>query len=171
MTERRDLQQITTHQHCRQYPLDGHLAMNICKMTARQINRIRDMSLSELRKQEYVSREEFAYITGRTFKAVGNYLDRNEDLVRREYVTPNAAYPKRYAKLQYYWATILNNKASITPQEQQAIRELRSQQKTHRKLTGVNLEIREKRKKPQPEGHRRSERVSAQKNINLNIQK
>lgn len=57
MTERRDLQQITTHQHCRQYPLDGYLAMNICKMTARQISRIRDMSLSELRKQEYVSRK------------------------------------------------------------------------------------------------------------------
>lgn len=95
MTERRDLQQITTHQHCRQYPLDGYLAMNICKMTARQISRIRDMSLSELRKQEYVSREEFAYITGRTFKATGNYLDRNEDLVYREYATPNAAYPVR----------------------------------------------------------------------------
>ncbi|HAX9984583.1 hypothetical protein RCU45_22290 [Escherichia coli] len=146
MTERRDLQQITTHQHCRQYPLDGYLAMNICKMTARQISRIRDMSLSELRKQEYVSREEFAYITGRTFKATGNYLDRNEDLVYREYATPNAAYPKRYAKLQYYWATILNNKASITPQEQQAIRELRSQQEIYRKLTGMNLEIRGKRK-------------------------
>lgn len=91
MTERRDLQQITTHQHCRQYPLDGYLAMNICKMTARQISRIRDMSLSELRKQEYVSREEFAYITGRTFKATGNYLDRNEDLVYRsmQHLTPH----------------------------------------------------------------------------------
>ncbi len=164
MTKRRDLQQITTHQHCRQYPLDGNLTMSICKMTASQASRIRDMSLQELQQQLYVSKEEFAYITGRTHKAVGNIMDRNDSLVHREYTTPDALRPKRYVKLQRYWATIINNKASITPQEQKFINELQSQPERHRKLMKQNLEFRESKTIAQKPQTFRSRHYLAQKN-------
>ncbi|HAX5139832.1 TPA: hypothetical protein JZG41_004153 [Escherichia coli] len=150
MTKQRDLQQITTHQHCRQYPLDGHLAISICKMSAAQANHIRDISLKELQQQEYVSREEFSYITGRTHKAVGNILDRNDSLVHREYTTPDAKRPKRYVKLQRYWATIINNKASLTPQEQKFINEIQNQPEHHKKLMKQNIKFRKsKEQNPQ----------------------
>ncbi|HFU8418194.1 TPA: hypothetical protein ACH7G7_002527, partial [Escherichia coli] len=67
MAKQRDFEQITTHQHCRLYPLDGYITMNVCKMSSTQAGRIRDMSLSDLQQQEFVSPEEFAYITGRTY--------------------------------------------------------------------------------------------------------
>ncbi|HBA6943245.1 TPA: hypothetical protein J1W36_004486 [Escherichia coli] len=142
MTEQRDLQQIMEFQQNRQHPLDVNLAINICELSKRQVSRIRDMSLEELQQQEYVSREEFAYIIGRTFKATGNILDRNDSLVYREHTTPDAIRPKRYAKLQLYWAAIINNKASTTPQEQKFINKLQKQPTHRRKLMKKNIQLR-----------------------------
>ncbi|HCN2177357.1 TPA: hypothetical protein N6Q14_003871, partial [Escherichia coli] len=145
MAKQRDFEQITTHQHCRLYPLDGYITMNVCKMSSTQAGRIRDMSLSDLQQQEFVSPEEFAYITGRTYKAAKNIMDRNESLLIKEYATPDATRPKRFIRLQHYWAAIINNKASLTPREHLFINEIRNNKTLYREMMKINLKIREGR--------------------------
>ncbi|EGX3935515.1 hypothetical protein AXA92_27575, partial [Salmonella enterica] len=73
MTESREIVLNLKSQHLRQFPLDP-ARVRQCKMTPRQASQIRDWHLDDLRKEEDVSPEEFAYLTGRTLKQVRNMM-------------------------------------------------------------------------------------------------
>lgn len=134
MTQSREIKLNTESQHSRQFPLDPTRLRN-CKMKTRQISRIRDMELSELHRQVYVIPEEFAYITGRTLKAVRNLMDRAQIDVYREGM-PGSKKPKRFVMLQEYWDAMASRRALITPEEKGWIDRLMRDKATYRRTTG-----------------------------------
>ncbi|ENM0558187.1 hypothetical protein AB6Q20_005385 [Salmonella enterica] len=122
MTESRENELSEHFQQLRQFPLDP-ARLRKCKMTSRQAERIRDMDLASLAREETVTAEEFAYITGRTRKVATNLIDRNQvDVVKEKF--PGAKRAKRFIDLQSYWFSMRNCRSIVTPEEKEWLRHL-----------------------------------------------
>lgn len=133
MTESREIVLNTRSKDLRQFPLDP-VRVRGCKLTPNQTKRIRDMDLDELRKQESVSPEEFAYLTGRTIKAVRNLMDRDQIDVNREGF-PGSLRPKRFVLLQLYWVKMRDCRSIVTPEEKEWINHLMKTDAAYRRIT------------------------------------
>lgn len=136
MTQSREIVLNTQSQHLRQFPLDP-ARVRQCKMTPTQVNRIRDWNLDDIRKEEYVSPEEFAYLTGRTLKQVRNMMDRNQVDMNKEGF-PGSKRPKRFIMLQLYWQQMKGCRAIVTKEEREWMNHLMKTDASFRRITNKN---------------------------------
>lgn len=136
MTELREIVLNPKSQHLRQFPLDP-ARVRQCKMTPRQANQIRDWHLDDLRKEEDVSPEEFAYLTGRTLKQVRNMMDRDQVDVNKEGF-PGSKRPKRFIMLQLYWQKMKGCRAIVTKEEREWMNHLMKTDASFRRITNKN---------------------------------
>lgn len=136
MKELRENELNTRSQNLRQFPLDP-VRVRKCKLTTQQVNRIRDMDLADLRKEESVAPEEFAYLTGRTIKAVRNLMDREQIDVNKEGF-PGSKRMKRFVLLQLYWVKMRGCRSIVTPEEKEWINHLMKTDATYRRITNKN---------------------------------
>ncbi|WP_244638684.1 hypothetical protein IFU02_019980 [Pantoea agglomerans] len=116
----------------RHHPLDDARAIRLCKMTAKQAAKIRDMPRDELANQIFVNAEEFAYITGRSRKSVCHLMDRNQVPVHREGM-PGSKRPRRFIMLQEYLNAMRNCRALVTADEHYYIDRLMRDRATFRR--------------------------------------
>ncbi len=121
--------------YTRQFPVDDARAMRVCRMTAKQAAKVRDMPTDELASQIFVSAEEFAYLTGRTLKSVQHLMDRNQIPVHREGM-PGSKRPKRFIMMQEYLDALRHCRAIITSDERYHIDRLMRDKSTYRRSTG-----------------------------------
>lgn len=121
--------------YMRQFPVDDARAMRVCRMTAKQAAKVRDMPTDELASQIFVSAEEFAYLTGRTLKSVQHLMDRNQIPVHREGM-PGSKRPKRFIMMQEYLDALRHCRAIITSDERYHIDRLMRDKATCRRSTG-----------------------------------
>ncbi|WP_447878415.1 hypothetical protein [Serratia fonticola] len=121
--------------YTRQFPVDDARAMRVCRMTAKQAAKVRDMPTDELASQIFVSAEEFAYLTGRTLKSVQHLMDRNQIPVHREGM-PGSKRPKRFIMMQEYLDALRHCRAIITSDERYHIDRLMRDKATYRRSTG-----------------------------------
>lgn len=124
----------------RQFPLEPNRVARVCKMSRLQADAIRDISTEELQKQNFVNPAEFAYITGRTLKAVRNLMDRAQLPVHREGM-PGSKRPHRFIMLQEYWEAVAHCRALITPEERHYIDRLMRDKASFRRTTGNNHNV------------------------------
>ncbi|EPF1074158.1 hypothetical protein ACSQMP_002109 [Salmonella enterica] len=136
MKELRENELNTQSQHLRQFPLDP-ARVRQCKMTTTQVNRIRDWNLDDIRKEEFVSPEEFAYLTGRTLKQVRNMMDRNQVDMNKEGF-PGSKRPKRFILLQLYWQKMKGCRAIVTKEEREWMNHLMKTDASFRRITNKN---------------------------------
>ncbi|HFE7521690.1 TPA: hypothetical protein ACGAD2_002238 [Salmonella enterica subsp. enterica serovar Newport] len=136
MKELRENELNAQSQHLRQFPLDP-ARVRQCKMTPTQVNRIRDWNLDDIRKEEYVSPEEFAYLTGRTLKQVRNMMDRNQVDMNKEGF-PGSKRPKRFIMLQLYWQQMKGCRAIVTKEEREWMNHLMKTDASFRRITNKN---------------------------------
>lgn len=118
--------------YMRQFTIDDARAMRMCKMTAKQVEKIRDMPRDELANQIYVNAEEFAYLTGRTLKSVQHLMDRAQIPVHREGM-PGSKRPKRFIMMQEYLDALRHCRAIITADERYHIDRLMRDKATYRR--------------------------------------
>ncbi|WP_237657412.1 hypothetical protein [Serratia fonticola] len=118
--------------YMRQFPVDDARAMRVCRMTAKQAAKVRDMPTDELASQIFVSAEEFAYLTGRTLKSVQHLMDRNQIPVHREGM-PGSKRPKRFIMMQEYLDALRHCRAIITSDERYHIDRLMRDKTTYRR--------------------------------------
>lgn len=118
--------------YMRQFPVDDARAMRVCRMTAKQAAKVRDMPTDELASQIFVSAEEFAYLTGRTIKSVQHLMDRNQIPVHREGM-PGSKRPKRFIMMQEYLDALRHCRAIITSDERYHIDRLMRDKATYRR--------------------------------------
>lgn len=118
--------------YTRQFPVDDARAMRVCRMTAKQAAKVRDMPTDELASQIFVSAEEFAYLTGRTLKSVQHLMDRNQIPVHREGM-PGSKRPKRFIMMQEYLDALRHCRAIITSDERYHIDRLMRDKTTYRR--------------------------------------
>ncbi|WP_337263354.1 MULTISPECIES: hypothetical protein [unclassified Serratia (in: enterobacteria)] len=121
--------------YARQFPVDDARAVRVCRMTAKQVAKLRDMPTDELASQIFVSAEEFAYLTGRTLKSVQHLMDRNQIPVHREGM-PGSKRPKRFIMMQEYLDALRHCRAIITADERYHIDRLMRDKSTYRRSTG-----------------------------------
>jgi hypothetical protein len=121
--------------YMRQFPVDDARAMRVCRMTAKQAAKVRDMPTDELASQIFVSAEEFAYLTGRTLKSVQHLMDRNQIPVHREGM-PGSKRPKRFIMMQEYLDALRHCRAIITSDERYHIDRLMRDKATYRRSAG-----------------------------------
>ncbi|HIF3098372.1 TPA: hypothetical protein ACXZT8_000017 [Salmonella enterica] len=136
MTQSREIVLNTQSQHLRQFPLDP-ARVRECKMTPNQVNHIRDLSLDDLRREEFVSPEEFAYLTARTLKQVRNMMDREQVDVKREGF-PGSKRPKRFIMLKLYWEKMKGCSAIVTKEEKEWINHLMKTDASFRRIKNKN---------------------------------
>ncbi|MFU9138280.1 hypothetical protein [Erwinia tasmaniensis] len=130
----KNISEIDT-QYARQFPVDTGRALRVCRMTEKQIHKLRDMSTDELASQIFVCAEEFAYLTGRTLKSVQHLMDRNQIPVHREGM-PGSKRPKRFIMMQEYLDALRHCRAIITADERYHIDRLMRDKATYRRSTG-----------------------------------
>lgn len=118
--------------YVRQFPVDMGRAIRVCRMTEKQTHKLRDMSNDELANQLFVSAEEFAYLTGRTFKSVQHLMDRAQIPVHREGM-PGSKRPKRFIMMQEYLEALRHCRAIITSDERYHIDRLMRDKATYRR--------------------------------------
>ncbi|UIA86135.1 hypothetical protein LU631_11325 [Erwinia tracheiphila] len=127
----KNISEIDT-QYARQFPVDTGRALRVCRMTAKQAAKLRDMPTDELANQIFVSAEEFAYVTGRTLKSVQHLMDRNQIPVHREGM-PGSKRPKRFIMMQEYLDALRHCRAIITADERYHIDRLMRDKATYRR--------------------------------------
>lgn len=130
----RNISEIDTRD-LRQFPIDDARALRLCRMTAKQAAKIRDMPRNDLANQIYVNAEEFAYFTGRTRKSVLNLMDRAQITVHREGM-PGSKRPKRFIMMQEYLDHLRHCRAIITADERYYIDRLMRDRATYRRSSG-----------------------------------
>ncbi|HFG8881422.1 TPA: hypothetical protein ACGIZ8_000468 [Yersinia enterocolitica] len=123
--------------YVRQFPIDIGRALRVCRMTEKQIGKLRDMSRDELANQPYVNAEEFSYLTGRTLKSVQHLMDRNQIPVHREGM-PGSKRPKRFIMMQEYLDALRHCRAIITSDERYHIDRLMRDKSTYRRSVARN---------------------------------
>lgn len=126
--------------YARQFAFDDARAMRVCKMTAKQAAKIRDMPRDELANQVFVNAEEFAYLTGRSLKSVQHLMDRAQIPVHREGM-PGSRRPRRFIMMQEYLDAVRNCRAIITPDERYWVDRLMRDRATYRRSSGKGKRV------------------------------